>query len=200
MLLVAFQLLSYNIRADFSSGIYKKTGFCVQLSCLPPPPPGTGRRTPPGRVPARGSAPARRTRRASRKSSATPRPRPCRQTRPARPDAGGAASEAVDHDARERAVKAQPQLFAAAREHAEDILAVFGQIKIAHLCVHIARLPCQTDRSHLIHAVMRQPVTFRMRDEIIIFILPAQRIGAGGHRGPADSGGLRSDHSQNSGT
>ena len=78
LLLVAFRLLSYNICADFSSSIYKKTGFCVQFRYLPPLPPGTGRRTPPGRGQGRAAAPARRMRQASRKSSATLRPRPCR--------------------------------------------------------------------------------------------------------------------------
>ena len=98
--------------------------------------------------------------------------------RPVR-DQQNISPEAVNDDASQRIVKAHFDRLRLAGKHTENAPAISGNVQLPRLRVAVARLGGLRDVRHFVHTVVRDAVALRMRDQIVILIVPAQGVGAG---------------------
>ena len=91
----------------------------------------------------------------------------------------GAFSEAIDDDTGEGIAEAKLHLLRRAGEHAEDGFSVAGQIELPCLLGDDAGLIGNGKFCHLVDAVVRQPVALGVGNQVIVFVVPDQRVGTG---------------------
>ena len=88
-------------------------------------------------------------------------------------------AEPVDDHARERVLEAELYLLRLPGEHAEDGLSVAREIERFGLLGHEAGLVADGELCHLVHAVVRQTVALGVGDEVVVFVVPDEGVGAG---------------------